>query len=119
MQYVIIINEPQSDFDKRTNAEAPAYWAAWKAYSQALAGAGVIRGGAALQGPETATVVRLEGGKRHVQDGPFADSKEQLGGFYIIDVKGLDEALHWAALCPAASSGAVEVRPVLPMEPMA
>lgn len=115
MQYAIIINEPREDFAKRSNAEAPSYWAAWQAYSKALSDAGVIRGGNALQGPDTATVVRLVDGKRLVQDGPFADTKEQLGGFMIIEVKDLDEALHWAALCPAAATGAVELRPVLPM----
>lgn len=115
MQYAIIINEPREEFAKRNSAEAPSYWATWQAYSRALAEAGVIRGGNALHGPDTATVVRLVDGKRLVQDGPFAETKEQLGGFMIIEVKDLDEALHWAALCPAAATGAVELRPVLPM----
>jgi len=70
--------------------------------------------GAGLQPPRTATTLRIRDGQRHVQDGPYADSKEQLGGFFVINVPDLDTALAWAARSPAASSGAVEVRPVLP-----
>ena len=70
-------------------------------------------GGAALQPPPTATTVRQRDGKRQVQDGPFAEVKEQLGGYYVVDVPNLDKALEWAARCPAASSGSVEVRPNL------
>jgi hypothetical protein len=72
----------------------------------------VLVGGNPLQAPETATTVRIKDGKRNVQDGPFADTKEQLGGFTILELPSLDAALDWAARCPAASSGAVEVRPV-------
>lgn len=62
--------------------------------------------------------MRLQGGQRQVQDGPYADTKEQLGGYILIDVPDLDTALDWAARCPAAAYGAVEVRPILPMQPM-
>jgi hypothetical protein len=72
-------------------------------------------GGAGLQPPPLATTVRLREGKRQVQDGPFADTKEQLGGYYVIEVPGLDQALDWAARCPSVSSGSVEVRPNLSM----
>ena len=72
-------------------------------------------GGAALQPPAVATTVRQRDGKREVQDGPYAEAKEQLGGYCVIDVPDLDQALAWAARCPAASTGAVEVRPNLPM----
>lgn len=116
MRYAILIHESASDFAARNDAErAPQYWGAWKAYNAALVAAGVITGGAALQGPDTSTMVRLADGKRRVQDGPYADTKEQIGGFMLIDVPDLDQALHWAALCPAAASGAVEVRPILPL----
>jgi hypothetical protein len=71
-------------------------------------------GGDPLAVPETATTVRVKEGKRHVQDGPFADTKEQLGGFTILELPSLDAALEWAARCPAASIGAVEVRPLAP-----
>lgn len=72
----------------------------------------VMVGGNGLHPPSTATTLRLQDGKRQVQDGPYAATKDQLGGFYLIDVPDLDTALHWAALNPAASMGAVEVRPV-------
>ena len=72
-------------------------------------------GGSALQPPAVATTVRQRDGKRQVQDGPYAETKEQLGGYYEIEVADLDTALDWAARCPAASTGAVEVRPNLSM----
>jgi hypothetical protein len=109
MKYAILVYETEQDFANRAN-HIPAY----NAYSQALAEAGVMAGGAALHPSHTGTTVRLQNGQRNVQDGPFADTKEQLGGFFIIDVPDLDAALSWAARCPAASNCAVEVRPLLP-----
>jgi len=101
MQYAIIVYETEQDFKNRTNPEATKVnMNAYFAYSQALGAAGAAKGGAALQSPETATVVKLKDGKRHVQDGPFADSKEQLGGFFIIEAANLNEAIAWAAKCP-------------------
>ena len=94
--------------------ESDPYLGAWRTYYKALVEAGVYVGGNPLQSPETATTVRLKEGKRRVQDGPFADTKEQLGGFTILELPSLDAALDWAARCPAASVGAVEVRPVSP-----
>lgn len=118
MKYAIIIYENPSDFAARTDpAAAGEYWGAYTAYNQVLTEAGVMGGGAGLQPPATATTLRLRDGKRHVQDGPFADTKEQLGGFYLIDAPDLDAALSWAAKCPGASAGGVEVRPVLTMPP--
>ena len=113
MKYAIIIYEAADQFASRGNANAPAYWAAYQAYSQALGPA--ITGGAALQGPDTGTTVRLVNGQRKVQDGPYADAKEQLGGFFVVEAPDLDAALDMAARCPAASGGVVEVRPILPM----
>lgn len=115
MKYAILVYETETTFADRINEQQEAYWGAYRAYSQALAEAGVIAGGAALHPPHTATAVQLLEGQRKVQDGPFADTKEQLGGFFIIDVPDLDTALDWAARCPAASSCGVEVRPLLPM----
>ena len=116
MKYTILIYESDADFKTRTDeSRNGAYWGAYRAYTQALAEAGVMAGGAALQLPRAATTVRQSGGKRQVQDGPFADTKEQLGGYYVIDVPDLDKALEWAARCPAAATGAVEVRPNLVM----
>jgi hypothetical protein len=78
---------------------------------QAVRDAGVFTGGAGLEAPDTATTVRVQGGKRLVQDGPYADTKEQLGGFFVIEVPDLDTAPDWAARYPAGSDGLVEVRP--------
>ena len=118
MQYMLLLNEPESEFAKRNDPEqAGAYWGDWNAFIGAMAQAGIIVKGDGLQGPQTATTVRIRDGKRVVQDGPFADAKEQLGGYFVIDVPDLDAALEWSARAPSASSASVEVRPVLP--PMA
>ena len=113
MQYMIMNYVPQQAFaDKASEGKDPD-GPAWGAYTKALIDAGVMRGGNALKPVHTATTVRLRDGKRQVQDGPFADSKEQLGGYFIIEVPNLDAALEWAAKNPAAAKGAVEVRPVV------
>ena len=115
MQYTLLIYEGSADFARRKDpAHAGAYWAAWPPYAAALRQAGVFVGGAGLQGPETATTLRMQEGRRQVQDGPYADTKEQLGGFFIIEVPHLDAALEWAARCPVGPGGVVEVRPDLP-----
>ena len=115
MKYTMLIYETEADFNARTNDEQARYWGAWKAYHQALVQAGVIAGGHALQPPVTGTTVRLTGGKPDVQDGPYADTKEQLGGFIDLELPSLDAALEWAARCPAAAYGAVEIRPIFTM----
>lgn len=118
MQYMLLLNETESDFAQRNDPEqTAAYWGGWNAFIGAMAQAGIIVKGDGLQGPQTATTVRIRDGKRLVQDGPFADTKEQLGGYFVIEVADLDAALEWAARAPSASSASVEVRPVLP--PMA
>jgi hypothetical protein len=116
MKYTILIYESETDFASRTDERRKGpYWGAYRAYTQALREAGIMVGGAPLQPGSLGTTVRQRDGKRQVQDGPYADTKEQLGGFYEIDVADLDTALDWAARCPAAATGAVEVRPNLPM----
>ena len=116
MNYTILIYETPAELAARTDdRRKDAYWGAYRAYTKALTEAGVMVGGAGLQPPPLATTVRLKNGKRQVQDGPFAEAKEQLGGYYVIDVPDLDRALDWASRCPAASTGAVEVRPNLAM----
>ena len=112
MQYVVLIYETPENFQSRGDGRGHPYIAAWRAYHGALVAAGAYVGGAPLQEIGTATTVRLEGGRRRVQDGPYAEAKEQLGGFLILDLPSLDAALEWAARCPAAATGAVEVRPV-------
>lgn len=115
MQYMLLLNEPESEFAKRNDpAQAGAYWGGWNAFISAMAQAGIIVNGDGLHVPQTATTVRIRDGKRVVQDGPFADAKEQLGGYFVIEVPDLDAALEWAARAPSATSASVEVRPVLP-----
>ena len=115
MQYMLLLNETQSEFAQRNHPEhAQTYWGGWNAFIGAMAQAGVIVNGDGLHGPQTATTVRVRDGKRLVQDGPFADTKEQLGGYFVIEVADLDAALAWAARAPSASYASVEVRPVMP-----
>ncbi len=116
MKYAILIYETEEDFAKRQHPEhAGPYWGAYSAYGEALGKGGVAAGGAGLNSHATATTLRLRDGKRHVQDGPYASTKEQLGGFFIVDVPDLDTALDWAARCPGAPTGVIEVRPLLEM----
>ncbi|MCU0856171.1 MAG: YciI family protein [Rhodobacteraceae bacterium] len=116
MQYMILCFETAEDFARRDNPEtAGAYWAGWSAYGAALAQAGVMVGGAGLLPPSAATTVRIRNEARDVQDGPYADAKEQLGGYFTIEVPDLDTALDWAAKAPSAATASAEVRPVMPM----
>ncbi|MET2010584.1 YciI family protein [Microbacterium chocolatum] len=115
MQYAILANESAEDFADRTDPDRAArYWASWSGYVTALRESGVMSAAAGLQPPETSTTLTLRGGTVHVQDGPFADVKESLGGIFLIDVPDLDSAMDWAARCPAAVRGTVEVRPLIP-----
>jgi hypothetical protein len=120
MEFMLIFRETAPELAKRDNpVEAPAYWGAWNAYVGAISAAGVVKSGNGLQPPRQAATVRITNGKRTVQDGPFADAKEHLGGYFVIEVKSMEEALEWAARSPAASAGSVEVRAVLPPPPQA
>lgn len=113
MHYSMLIYQSPADFADRSDpAKRDAFWGAFLPYMKALQDAGVVVSGAGLQPPESAATVLLRSEKRQVQDGPFADTKEQLGGFFIVDVPDLDTALDWAARCPVGT--AIEVRPNLP-----
>ena len=119
MEFVFLLYESKADFDSRKNSpNSSTYWAGWQAYMKALDDAGVRKTGMGniLQPPTAGTTVRLKDGDRHVQDGPYADTKEQLGGYILVELPNLDEAFTWAARCPAAVNGAVEVRPVWYLE---
>ena len=107
---MLLIYETADDFASRSQPQPTPLISAWRAYYKALIDAGVYVGGAPLEPPASGATVRVHGGQRRVQDGPYADTKEQLGGEIVIDVASLDEALDWAARCPSAASGAVEVR---------
>jgi hypothetical protein len=112
MQFALLIYESPQAWATRNSDEMDPYIGAWRAYYRTLLEAGVYVGGDPLEVPETGTTVRISDGKRRVEDGPYADSKEQLGGFMILELPSLDEALDWATRCPTASAGAVEVRPL-------
>jgi len=115
MQYALLIYESPEAFARRETNDDDTYVSAWRAYYKAAVESGAyVEGGIPLHVPETGTTVRVTAGKCSVQDGPYAGTKEQLGGFMLLDLPSLDAALEWAARCPAAAYGAVEVRPVAP-----
>jgi hypothetical protein len=114
MQFALLIYESPEAFASRKKDEIDTYTGAWRAYHKALVDAGIYLGGDPLRAPEIGTTIRIREGKRRVQDGPYADTKEQLGGLVILELPSLDAALDWAARCPAASCGAVEIRPLAP-----
>lgn len=115
MQYLLALYVDESGWGAMTPEQQQQGTAAYMAYSEALSQAGVLKGSNRLKPSATATTVRFTGGKSQVLDGPFADSKEQLAGYYLIDVADLDAALSWAARCPAAHHGIVEVRAIWAM----
>ena len=115
MKYMLLIHAKESDYAGMSKAEEEQRMGAYMAYTQAMQKAGVIRGGDRLKPISTASTVRVSSGKTKVLDGPYAETKEQLGGYFLIEVPDLDQALSWAAKCPGASHGAVEVRPIWEM----
>ena len=113
MQYMLMIVGDEELAAKAHVEDMRNLMGAFIAYTRAMKEAGVMIAGDPLQPINTATTVRVRDGKTQVLDGPFAESKEQLGGYYVIDVPDLDTALEWAARCPGAAYGAIEVRPVM------
>ncbi len=112
MQYILLLHVQEDGWSRLTKGEQEQGMAAYMAYTEALSKAGAMIGLGRLQPTSTATTVRVVDGKSQVLDGPFVDAKEQLGGYYVIDVPDLDSAISWAARCPAAAHGIVEVRPL-------
>ena len=112
MQYVFLLYDDENVFDALTPEELGPVMAAWGAYTEALKSAGAFIGGEPLDHSRNAKRVRARAAGVDVEDGPFTDAKEQLGGFYRIEAKNLDEALDWAAKCPCAETGRIEVRPI-------
>jgi len=114
MRYLLLIYGEQSVYDGMTEDEQQADMQAWFSFTEDLGKAGAMESGAALQPTSTATSVRDNGsGEPLVTDGPFAETKEQLGGYYLLDVADLDEAIKWAHRCPGAKHGTIELRPVM------
>src|SRR5262245_60655538 len=115
MQYMLLIYSNEAGMQAAPKAQVEQVHAAYGAYTEALQKAGALVGGGRLRPTATATTVRVANGKTNVLNGPYAETKEQLGGYYLIDVADLDAALAWAARCPGASHGTIEVRPIWPM----
>jgi hypothetical protein len=113
MQYALLVYETPEDFARREQGDDP-YLGAWRAYYKSMVESGIYVGGDALHPAETGTTVRQRDGKRHIQDGPYANTKEQLAGFIVMELPSLDAALDWAERCPASTYAAVEVRPIAP-----
>jgi hypothetical protein len=109
--YILLLYMPAEG--RPSPEESAAEMPKWAAYTQELQDKGVFVAGDALQPTSTATTVRERNGDRLVTDGPFAETKEQLGGYYVIEVDSLDDALDWAARIPSAKLGSIEVRPVM------
>ena len=112
MQYILMDYVNETGWPQLTKAEQEHWLGAYKAYMEAMTKAGVLKSSSGLQPTSSATTVRVVNDKPQVLDGPYADSKEQLGGFHIIEVADLDAAISWAARSPTALHGVVEVRPL-------
>ena len=117
MQYILMAYLDENVWPTMSKEQQEQGMAAYMAYGQALQTAGVIKGSNRLRPTSDATTVRTTGGKSQVLDGPYAETREQLAGYFLIDVPDLDAAISWASRCPAASHGSVEVRPIWSMQP--
>lgn len=117
MEYLLLIHsQTSSNAEAVPEAARQQMLSAYRAYTEALQGSGVLRGSNRLRPASSGTTVRVRDGKTEVQNGPFIETREELGGYYLIDVPNLDAALSWAARCPGASHGTMEVRPIWPMD---
>ncbi|MDD9937764.1 MAG: YciI family protein [Myxococcales bacterium] len=113
MKYLALIYDAEDQGPTPGTPEFEAYMARWIAADKAFKDAGVLVGGEALEPSSTATRVRVRGGKTETMDGPFAETKEQLGGYYVFECENLDEAIKYAAMIPVDESGTLEVRPIM------
>jgi hypothetical protein len=116
MQYLLLIYGHEDQFDKMSPAEQKKIDQEYMEFSKSIAGSGHMRGGNELDRISKAKTVRVRQGKRSVLDGPFAETKEQLGGYYLVEAKDVEEALALAARIPSARWGSIEVRPIIPHE---
>lgn len=112
MKYLLMDYVNEGGWPQLPRAEQEQWLGAYRAFMEAMTKAGVLKGSNGLQPTSAATTVRVANGKTQVLDGPYADSKEQLGGFHVIEVPDLDAAISWASRSPTALHGVVEVRPV-------
>ena len=112
MQCMLLLYVDEAGWPQLTPAQQELGMAAYNAYTEALTKAGILRGVNRLHSSSDASTVRIADGKPQVLDGPFVDSKEQLGGYYVIEVENLEKALEWAEKMPCMDHGTVEVRPL-------
>jgi hypothetical protein len=113
MHYIFLLNDREERWATMTDEVMQREMGAYAAYTKALRDSGVYVGGDRLESVATATTVRVDSdGKTSVLDGPYPDTKEQLGGYYVVDLPDMDAAISWAARCPCASHGTVEIRPI-------
>ena len=115
MQYMLLIYGDESHWGSQSEEEQRAEFGKYQEFTQALRDRGALVAADPLQPTSTATTVRVRNEETLTTDGPFTETKEQLGGYYLIEVDSLDEAIEWAAKIPAARGGSIEVRPVMPM----
>ena len=115
MKYMLLIHDDEKAWAKMTDAERQSIYGEYGQFGQQIKDTGHYLAGAQLQPTTTATSVRVRDGKRLVTDGPFAETREQLGGYYLVNAKDLDEAIGIAARIPSAKAGTIEVRPVVEM----
>jgi hypothetical protein len=113
MRYLLAIYGDEQAFSEATEADTAAVMAAYDSFTKDIVDRGLFQAGEALQPTSTATTVRVREGRTLTTDGPFAETKEQFGGYYVVDCKNLDEAIEVAARIPGASSGSIEVRPIM------
>ena len=114
MKFILLIHGNEQALAANTRVDETGMSPEYAAYNEAMGKAGIILGGERLRPTSTAASVRMKDGRTEVLEGPYAETREQLGGFYMIDVADRDEALKWAARCPAAQFGTIEVRPIWP-----
>ncbi|WDR04271.1 YciI family protein [Devosia algicola] len=115
MKYLLLIHGDESKMNAATVADETGMSPDYHAYNSAMAKAGILVGGERLRPTAEAASVRVNDDGTQVLDGPYAETREQLGGYYMIDVPDIDEAIQWAARCPAARHGTIEVRPIWPI----
>jgi hypothetical protein len=116
MQYMLLIYQNEKEVDTQPAAARNAMHEEYGAFTQSIVKAGKFKAGDALQRATTATTVRVRSGKVMTTDGPFAETREQLSGYYLIDAKDLDEAIGLAARVPSAKHGSIEIRPIMTMQ---
>lgn len=117
MRYLLLIYENEQALAGASEEEQGKIFQEYMSYTDQIRKSGNYVAGEALQPVSTATTVRVKGGKTLSTDGPFAETREQLGGFYMVEAKDLDEAIALGARIPAARTGSIEVRPIMPMHP--